>query len=96
MGYLFAWPALVGSLVLVFPPAQGWTRLGSLGILGLPTLVLLVPAIDTFFQMALPRPGNLDSEMVEVIAVVILLAALSAALIAACHQRSSKTVMTPE
>jgi hypothetical protein len=96
MGYLFAWPALVGSLVLVFPPAQGWTRLGSLGLLGLPTLVLLVPAIDTFFQMALPRPGNLDSEMVEVIAVVIFLAALSAALIAACHQRSSNTVMTPE
>ena len=96
ISYLFAWPALAGSLVLLFSPSRGWWRVASLGLIALPTLVVIAPAIEVFFQMAVPRPGNVDSEMVEVVAVPILLATLSGALIASCHQRSSKTVMTPE
>jgi hypothetical protein len=96
MSYLFAWPALVGSLVLVAPPARGRSRLWVPGLIAFPALVLVVPAMYVFFQMAMPRPGNTDSQMVEVMAVVILLATLVGGLVASSSHRSSKTVMTPE
>ena len=96
MSYLFAWPALVGSLILVALPARQRFRMWIPGMIAFPTLVLVVPAMYVFFQMALPRPGNTDSQMVEVMAVVILLATLVGGLVASVSHRSSKTVMTPE
>lgn len=96
ISYLFAWPALVGSLVLLAPPARGRSRMWVPGLIAFPALVLVVPAMYVFFQMAMPRPGNTDSQMVEVIAVVILLATLVGGLVASVSHRSSKTVMTPE
>ncbi len=96
MSYLFAWPALAGALILLMTPTLGWGRFGVLGLIAIPTLILTVPAIEVFFQFAQPRPGNLDSQAVEVIATVVLLATLAGGLITACYQRSSKTVITPE
>jgi hypothetical protein len=96
MSYLFAWPALAGTLILLMPPPLGSGRLGVLGLIAIPTLILTVPAIEVFWQFAQPRPGNLDSQAVEVIAAVVGLATLAGGLITACYQRSSKTVITPE
>jgi hypothetical protein len=36
-------------------------------------LTLLLPAIDTFFQFSLPRPGNPDSQIPAIIALSALL-----------------------
>ena len=46
-----------------------------------PTLVLLTPTIDIFFQMAQPRPGNIDSEMPAAVALPLLLALAAAGLL---------------
>ena len=83
--YLFVWPALGGSIALIWQagarPGRA-SRFVSLILVAAPSLILMVPAVDTFFLMALPRPGNPDSELVETVAVVILLAVLVLALIA--------------
>ncbi len=79
MSYLFVWPALAGGLVLLWrwPPAAGrWWRLVGMALVSLTTLVLLVPAIDIFYQLAQPRPGNPDSEILALVAIPILLLTL--------------------
>lgn len=82
-GYLFVWPALGGAIALIASTAirsGGWRWVPPV-LAAEPALILLVPAIDTFFQLSLPRPGNPDSELVEVISVVMLLAVLVVGLI---------------
>ena len=83
--YLFVWPALGGSIALIWSagahPGRA-SRFVSLILVAVPSLLLMVPAVDTFFLMALPRPGNPDSDLAETIAVVIFLAVLVVALIA--------------
>lgn len=87
--YLFAWPALVGALTLRFGPAagDGWRQLGpatlTLGV----AAVALVPAIDTFFQVAQPRPGNPDSELLPAVVIPMLLVALVIQLVLAFRVR---------
>jgi len=39
-------------------------------------LVMLIPAIDTFYQLAQPRPGNLDSQILFIVAIPVLFMAL--------------------
>jgi len=81
--YLFVWPALGGAIALIASAAirsGGWRWVPPVLAAG-PALILLVPAIDTFFQLSLPRPGNPDSELVEVISVVMFLAGLVVALV---------------
>lgn len=86
IAYLFGWPALAGSIALLWRPGppSNQTRwsLALLVLVTAPSLVLLVPPIDTFFQLALPRPGNPDSDLVETIAVALLLAVLVVGLVA--------------
>jgi hypothetical protein len=96
--YLFAWPALVGSIALIPPPLAGGLRVAVVSAVSVPTAVLVLPAVETFFQFAQPRPGNPGSEMVETVAVALLLAVLAAGLVASqtVRQRSSNTVITPE
>jgi hypothetical protein len=72
---------LAGSLALMWRPVRRWSHLVRLVILATPTLILLVPAVDTFFQMAQPRPGNPDSQIVEVIAIAVALAVLAGTLV---------------
>lgn len=79
MSYLFAWPALAGGLVLVCRSLFGsrrWSQLASLMLVAGTTLVLLVPAMDIFYQLAQPRPGNPDSQALPLVAVPVLLLAL--------------------
>ncbi len=78
--YLFLWPA-VGALI-----ATAWRSTGRGGnwlwlVVAAPAVILMVPALDVFFQMAQPRPGNPDSQLVEAIAIVAFLAALVVGLI---------------
>jgi hypothetical protein len=80
--YLFAWPALFAALVLLWrtshEPSPGW---GSFTLVAAATLPLTVPAIDVFFHLAEPRPGNLDSSIPALAAIPILLCLLVAGLI---------------
>ena len=87
IGYLFAWPALIGALTLVTTSPETGRRLQLVGfalVSGI-TLVLLVPAIDTFYQLAQPRPGNTDSQILFVIVIPALLMSMTVDLIRAFH-----------
>ncbi len=85
MSYLFVWSTLGASTVLLIrasvPDGHRWLGTVGVALVATPTLVVMAPPIDFFFQMALPRPGNPGSQVVGVIVVVILLAYLSIALI---------------
>jgi hypothetical protein len=52
-------------------------------VVGSITLVLLIPAIDTFYQLAQPRPGNPDSQIPAVVVIPALLIAMTIELVAA-------------
>jgi len=79
MSNLFVWPALAGGVALLWqasPVANlRWQPILSGMIIGI-ALVLLIPAVDTFYQFAQPRPGNLDSQILSTIAIPIVLLAL--------------------
>ena len=93
MSYVFVWSALGASAYLliraVFPGRAPWHGIAGVVLVATPTLMLTVPPIDTFFQMALPRPGNPDSQMIGVIGVVALFAFLGIALIASTMTASA-------
>ncbi|MEW6059708.1 MAG: hypothetical protein AB1551_06155 [Actinomycetota bacterium] len=57
-------------------PSGGYRPTIWFGAVAAPTILLLVPCIDTFFQMAQPRPGNPDSEVFVVISIAAALASL--------------------
>ncbi len=81
-GYLFALPALAGVVALGMPAAgEGWqfSLLRTLTV-AVPTLVVMVPAMDFFFQFAQPRPGNLDSEVVSLISITLFFGLIVVAL----------------
>ncbi len=84
LGYLFGWPALAGAVFAVAGARRspsGRERFAGLVVVGSITLVLLTPAIDTFFQLAQPRPGNPDSEIFAVIVIPALLIAMTIELV---------------
>ena len=78
MSYLFVLPALVGAsaLLLGFDAAEGWQGLAPAVLTIGTAMVVIIPAIDTLFVFAQPRPGNPDSEILPTVAVPVLLAAL--------------------
>lgn len=79
MSYLFVWPALLGGVMLLWrvsPIANPqWQQILSVPVVGT-ALVLLVPAIDTFYHLAQPRPGNPDSGLLPIITIPIMFIAL--------------------
>lgn len=79
MSYLFIWPSLAGGVILLWRTTpivnRRWEPILSVPVVGI-ALVLLVPAIDTFYQFAQPRPGNPDSEILSLIAIPIILLVL--------------------
>ena len=92
IGYLFVWPALVASLMLLSPwPYRGprWPKLVMLVPVAVTALVLMSPAIDTYYQLAQPRPGNPDSEILFVVAIPVMLFGLVSELIRAFRVRGS-------
>ncbi len=80
MSYLFVVPVLLGSLALAAGSSldHSWERLGTAVLTVGVVFVVLIPAIDTFFQFAQPRPGNPDSEILPTVSVPVLLIALVA------------------
>ena len=79
MSYLFIWPSLVGGVILLWRTSpfanRQWQHILSVPVVGT-ALILLVPAIDTFYQLAQPRPGNPDSEIPSIIAIPVVLLVL--------------------
>jgi len=89
-GYLFVWPALAGAVFLLAGAlgSPGWYgTAGRTAIVGSIALVLLIPPIDTFYQLAQPRPGNTDSQILAVILVPALLIAMTIELVSALSPR---------
>jgi hypothetical protein len=81
-GYLFVWPVLAAAVAAVRRSEKRWARLAALAAVSAPAIVLAVPIGDVFFQMGLPRPGNLDSQIPEVVAVTGILGSLLVVLLA--------------
>lgn len=78
--YLFVWPALAGVAALAGSSSRrfgDWLWL----VVAAPALFLAIPALDVFFQMAQPRPGNPDSDLTATAGVVGLFVALILGLI---------------
>jgi hypothetical protein len=80
--YLFTLPALAAAIVLNWRPGGTGTAAGiRFAFVAAPTVILLTPAVDFFFQMAQPRPGNPDSNIPATIAVALLLVFLAGGLL---------------
>jgi hypothetical protein len=73
--YLFIWPAL-GGVVALAGSSSGRLRDWLWLVVAAPAVVLVIPALDAFFQMAQPRPGNPDSSLTVTVTLVGFLAAL--------------------
>jgi hypothetical protein len=78
VSYLFVLPALLGSLVALVR-----RRVWALPAVSLVSLVVAVPIVDILFQLAQPRPGNPDSEMIPVAGAAAAIAFLVIGLISA-------------
>ncbi len=94
LSYLFGWPAMAGALVLLWRSrsrgrARHWEELAGFALVVGVTLVLLVPAIDTFYQLVQPRPGNPDSQMLAIVVVPVVLIALVVELLRAFWARDA-------
>jgi hypothetical protein len=86
LSYLFVWPALAGALALLRTSsgaarARPWHDLAGFTLVAGTVLILLIPAVDTFYQLAQPRPGNPDSEILSLVSVPVALLALAVELI---------------
>jgi hypothetical protein len=81
--YLFSWPALFGSFFWLALPAERRWLTGGLHVSAVTGAALAVsaPAVDIFFQMASPRPGNPDSDLMPVAGIAVGLGMLVFALI---------------
>ena len=94
-GYVFAWPALAATLATGVGERWGWAasgwwqRLGAPALVAVPTVILSVPLIDTLYQLGQPRPGNLDSQLLDVVALVGLVSALAAGLLVPYLRRAA-------
>ena len=75
---LFALPALAGAIAYNWRTRrEDWGAVVRFAFVAAPTVVLLTPAIDFFFQFGQPRPGNPDSSIPSVAAVAFLLATMA-------------------
>ena len=92
LGHLFVLPALAGAFALVGRPRSKsgmWRRIAGWALVCATTLPVLIPAVDVFFQLAQPRPGNPDSQILLVMAVPALFAVLAIELLRAFRPLSS-------
>ena len=80
--YLFTLPALAAAIALNWDPGSSNTLAGiRFALVAAPTVILLTPAVDFFFQLGQPRPGNPDSSIPATVAVALLLAFLAGGLL---------------
>jgi hypothetical protein len=64
--YLFVWPALAGATYLLANPRKNAVVVVAFAAVTAALLIVNTPAIDIFYQMAQPRPGNPDSQLMPV------------------------------
>jgi hypothetical protein len=75
--YIFVWPALAACVGLLWDPGDSATQRNlRFGLVAAPTLLLATPAIDVFFLLAQPHPGDADSQLSSVVAIALLLGLL--------------------
>ncbi|MGD2043934.1 MAG: M20/M25/M40 family metallo-hydrolase [Acidimicrobiia bacterium] len=91
VSYLFTWPALIGALVMLGRPTGA---IWPIVIVTLISLAVTVPTLDFLFQMAQPRPGNPDSELIPVAGLVTAMAVLVIALIQSVSKTTHSQVQT--
>ncbi len=89
IGYLLAWPALACGIAILFRRRSpgGWADIPGFALVTASLLVLCIPAIDTFYQFAQPRPGNLDSQILWIIVLPALMISLATELVRAMAPR---------
>lgn len=79
MSYIFLLPALTGNAALLLRTFKAiharWHAIVFLVVMAT-AIVVVLPAVDIFYQFGQPRPGNPDSELFFMIAVPILLLAM--------------------
>ena len=93
---LFTLPALAGAIAYNWHTGrEGWGAILRFTVVAAPTVVLLTPAIDFFFQFGQPRPGNPDSSIPSVAAVAFLLAVLAGGLLMSVWRESNSGIGTP-
>jgi Peptidase family M28 len=80
MGALFGIPTVAVCLAALWNTKREWGGFVVRGIATLLALVVLLPAAEVFLQLAVPRPGNPDSELLAVIAIPLLLSGTAMAL----------------
>ena len=92
---LCALPALAGAIAFNWPTRrEDRGAVVRYAFVAAPTVVLLTPAIDFFFQFGQPRPGNPDSSIPSVAAVAFLLACLVGGLLLGVWRESPGLVET--
>jgi hypothetical protein len=89
-GYLFVWAVLAASGWLLVDVARSGVALVRFITVAAPALVLTVPAVDTLFMFAQPRPGNTDSQMLAAVVVPLLIASSTAGLLSQAWHRSDR------
>ena len=86
---LFALPALAGATAFNWRTRrEAWGAVVRFAFVAAPTVVLLTPAIDFFFQFGQPRPGNPDSSIPSVAAVAFLLVIVAGGLLLSVWRES--------
>jgi hypothetical protein len=88
--YLFGWPALAGVGGLLWRPCRRASAILRFSLIAAATLVLMAPAVDVFFSLAQPRPGNPDSEVTAVMIVPLVLVVLVASLLTSGWQHPDR------
>lgn len=73
--YLFVWPALALATAANLQSSSRQRLVGFVATAAA-TLLLLVPAVEFFWQFGQPRPGNPDSSVPAIVVVAFLLLAL--------------------
>jgi hypothetical protein len=76
--YLFVWPALALAIAANLQSSSRRRLVGFIATTAA-TALLLVPAVEFFWQFSQPRPGNPDSSFPAVAVVAFLLVALAGA-----------------
>jgi hypothetical protein len=80
--YMFTWPGLAAAGALLWHQRmRAEDGLLRFILVAAPTVLLVTPAIDVFFQFAQPRPGNPDSQLTYAFLLPAVLVLLSAGLV---------------
>ena len=90
---LFVIPALAAAIASTWRTRpRTWASIVRFALVAAPAMLLLVPAIDFFFQFGQPRSFNPDSSIPSVAAVAFLLAFLAAGLLIGVWSASGRGV----